>query len=206
MRLQEETMYRAVRRTPMPTIKTIGHSNQTLGEFLGALAKHQVRELVDVRSRPFSRFVPHFNRENLAGALLQAGIAYTFAGDTLGGRPQNLGCYDEAGRVQYHIAAQDPGFQQAIQDLAQRAENWEIAVMCTERDPAKCHRTLMVAHELEKQGAQVAHILQNGTQQEHHETISTLMARWRPTAPPEVLQCRKLLVEHILRKQCQEVG
>jgi uncharacterized protein (DUF488 family) len=71
------------------TIFTIGHSNHSSEEFLQLLQQHSVACLVDIRSQPYSRYNPQFNRETLAAALRSAGIRYSDFGATLGGRPDD---------------------------------------------------------------------------------------------------------------------
>ena len=199
-------MYRPTQKNNRKTITTIGHSNHPLSEFMRLLKMNRIQEVVDVRSTPFSRHVPHFSRDHLAGTLEQAGVAYTFMGDTLGGRPSDPEYYDQEGRVQYHLAAQSPDFQEAIDELAGRAGNWETALMCTEGDPLRCHRTLMVAHNLEKAGAQVVHILPDGKREDHDMTISRLLEKWPQRTSPTSRLNRKELVEWALRQQNRAVG
>ena len=73
--------------SPALTIYTIGHSDHTRPAFVDLLRKFDVALLVDVRSQPYSRWTPQFNREDLAHDLEEAGIAYRSMGDSLGGRP-----------------------------------------------------------------------------------------------------------------------
>ena len=61
-------------------ILTLGHSNHPLERFLGLLAEHGVTAVADVRSAPYSRFCPHFNRRALSSALEARGIQYLFLG------------------------------------------------------------------------------------------------------------------------------
>jgi uncharacterized protein (DUF488 family) len=58
------------------TIYTIGHSNHSGEAFLALLHQHEITCLVDVRSQPYSRYNPHFNREALALSLKAAQIGY----------------------------------------------------------------------------------------------------------------------------------
>ncbi len=199
-------MYRPLQKQNQKTITTIGHSNHPLSHFMKLLKMNQIQEIVDVRSTPFSRHVPHFSRENLATALEETGIAYTFMGDTLGGRPSGPEYYNQEGRVQYHLAAQNTEFQSALNELAGRAGNWEIALMCTEGEPLKCHRTLMVAQNLVKAGVQVVHILPDGKRDDHGMTISRLLAQWPQRTSPTSRMNRDELVEWALRQQNQKVG
>src|SRR5947209_11997942 len=89
---------------------TVGHSNHSLEAFLELLKKHTIQVLVDTRSYPYSRHVPHFNREELCEALRQRGIKYLFLGGELGGRPTGEEFYDEEGHVLYCRLAESPTF------------------------------------------------------------------------------------------------
>ena len=77
------------------TIYTIGHSNHEWRDFLVLLHQYGIEMLVDVRSAPYSRYSPQFNRELLAPSLEAEGIGYAFAGEYLGGRPKDPDCYRE---------------------------------------------------------------------------------------------------------------
>ena len=92
-------------------IFTIGHSNHSLEGFLALLAKRRIAAVADVRSAPYSRFNPHFDRKALAAALEACGIGYRYFGRELGGRPDDPGCY-ESGRVSYDRVARRGGFIQ----------------------------------------------------------------------------------------------
>ena len=85
---------------------TIGHSNHSLEHFIELLRAHEVDEVVDVRSAPYSRYAPHFNRDELEDALEKVGVDYLFMGDELGGRPADRSCYDDTGRVVYDKVAE----------------------------------------------------------------------------------------------------
>ena len=71
------------------TVYTIGHSTRTLDELIAALQGHGIDTLVDVRSFPMSRRLPHFNRESLERELPRCGIAYVWMKD-LGGRRKKM--------------------------------------------------------------------------------------------------------------------
>jgi len=83
------------------TIFTIGHSNHSLEVFINLLQSHKIDVLVDVRSKPFSRFSPQFNKDGLEKAVRASGIKYLFLGKELGGRPESSELYDAEGFVLY---------------------------------------------------------------------------------------------------------
>jgi uncharacterized protein (DUF488 family) len=145
----------------LTTVLTIGHSNHSLPRFLSLLSLHGVTAVADVRSRPYSRRFPWFNRNRLSESLPGSGIAYVFLGDLLGGRPEDRSCYVD-GQVQYALVARAPFFLTGVARLLEGAASYLIAVMCAEKDPLTCHRTLLVARQLALRGVSVSHILATG--------------------------------------------
>ena len=154
-------------------VLTVGHSNHSPGKFVGLLQAHGVTAVADVRSAPYSRFNPAYNREALRSMLKSHGIVYTFLGRELGARTDDESCYDN-GRVSYGRLAKTELFQRGIERVIDGASRWRIALMCAEREPLECHRTLLVARALENRGVEVAHILPNGRLEPHEQTLDRL--------------------------------
>ena len=157
------------------TILTIGHSNHTREFFLELLTRHRVTALADVRSAPYSRFNPQFRRERLSETLETSGIRYVYLGDALGGRSDDRSCY-ERGRVRYDRLARTPLFRDGLQRVVRGAEEYRVALMCAEKEPLHCHRTLLVGHELDRRGVDVAHILPDGRLEPHAGAMTRLLA------------------------------
>jgi len=144
-------------------IYTIGHSDHDTGEFIALLRQHSITLVVDVRSRPYSRWAHQFNRETLARDLEEAGIAYRFMGDVLGGRPADPTLYDpERERPDYRRVAQSITYQAGIDRLLDLARTERVAVMCSEGDHRRCHRHLLIAQTLLERGVRVLHIQPDG--------------------------------------------
>jgi uncharacterized protein (DUF488 family) len=156
------------------TVLTIGHSTHPIDRFLDLLARHGVTAVADVRSSPSSRFNPQYNRETLARSLRGAGIAYVFLGDALGARVDDPSCYVD-GRVQYDRLARRPAFREGTARVKKGAQERRVALMCAEREPLECHRTLLVARALAADGVSVAHILGDGSLEQHAETMNRLI-------------------------------
>src|SRR5580704_10880407 len=95
------------------TVFTIGHSTHEQGHFIDLLGQHGITALCDVRSKPYSRMNPQFNREELEQALLAHDIAYRFLGKELGARSDDPACYEE-GKVQYTRLAQTELFRHGL--------------------------------------------------------------------------------------------
>lgn len=150
----------------MLTLFTIGHSNHSFEHFLGLLQKHGVELVVDVRSRPYSRYVPHFSREALEKSLKDQGIRYLFLGEKLGGRPKEKEYYRADGTVDYRRLRESPKFQEGIEEVLALASRYRLALLCGEEDPTSCHRKLLVGRVLEDRGASVLHIRGNGEVEE----------------------------------------
>lgn len=159
----------------MIKVATIGHSTHSLERFLDLLTRHGITAIADVRSTPYSRHNPHFNREALKVALKERDIAYAFLGDALGARSDDPADYD-AGRVRYDRLAARDSFRAGIDRVVAGAATHEIALMCAEKDPLTCHRTILVARALAEKGAEVGHILADGTVETHAAALDRLMA------------------------------
>jgi len=156
-------------------VHTIGHSNGTADHLLELLRAHNITAVVDVRSQPYSRFNPQFNREEIAGFLKKAGIEYVFLGRELGARSEDRSCYRN-GRAQYALIAKSPLFVSGIQRLLAGAEKFSVAIMCAEKEPLGCHRTILIARHLHERGVAVRHILEDGSVENHDNLLLRLLA------------------------------
>jgi uncharacterized protein (DUF488 family) len=140
------------------TIYTVGHSNHPLEHYLGLLDSAGIEVVVDVRSFPFSRHAPQFNREGLSAALARNGVKYVFLGAELGGRPDGDEFYDDDDHVLYGRVAQSDFFREGIARLEDGLGRYRVALMCSEEDPSGCHRHLLVTRVLAQRGVQVIHV------------------------------------------------
>jgi uncharacterized protein (DUF488 family) len=141
---------------------TIGHSHIPIARFIELLRLHHIDTLIDARSQPHSRFAPQFNQKALHTSLEQAGLAYHYLGDKLGGRPKDPQYHLPGGKVDYLRLAQAPFFQEGLQELRREAEASCVALMCAEADFRKCHRYWLIARSLVDEGVEVQHILPSG--------------------------------------------
>jgi uncharacterized protein (DUF488 family) len=167
---------RPVQVTVNSMIHTIGHSNHPIERFLGLLQQHGITAVADVRSTPYSRFNPQFRREKLQAALADVGIQYVFLGEELGARSQDPACYDADGRVSYAKLAATDLFRKGLERLQAGMREHRISLLCAEREPLDCHRTILVARELERAGVPVMHILPDGSLEEHGQVMQRLAA------------------------------
>jgi uncharacterized protein (DUF488 family) len=178
---------------------TIGHSSHTLERFMALLQQYRVTALADVRSMPYSRFSPQFNRTPLKEHLSENGIRYVFLGRELGARPEDPSCYID-GRVQYRKLAQTALFMSGIERVTKGAAKYRIALMCAERDPLDCHRTLLIGRALVDLFVQVDHVLSDGSLESHADAMSRLL---NLTSIPDqdLFRSRAELISEALKKQ-----
>ena len=156
-----------------PPVFTIGHSNHTQEHFLALLLQHRVAAVADVRSAPYSRYNPHFDRDALQAALPPAGIHYVFLGHQLGARSNDPDCYAQ-GRVRFDRLAQTTVFRAGLARIREGRATLRIALMCAEKEPLDCHRTILVARHLAAAGLDIQHIHADGTLEPHSEAIARL--------------------------------
>jgi uncharacterized protein (DUF488 family) len=149
-------------RTPL-VIWTVGHSNHELDEFARLVMSERIEFLVDVRSFPYSRFAPHFNRDEIEAGMARRGVGYLFLGEELGGRPAREEHYDAEGHALYGPMSEEEAFTAAVERLVAGARRHRIALLCSEGNPQHCHRRLLVGKVLADQGVELRHILPDGT-------------------------------------------
>jgi uncharacterized protein (DUF488 family) len=152
---------------------TVGHSNQTLDAFVAALEVYGINAVADVRSHPHSKTNPQFDRSVLGRALKSRRISYVFLGKELGARTIDPTCYVD-GRVQYDALARTQLFQQGLKRIQQGMQTHNIAIMCAEKEPLACHRTILIARHLVERDICVKHILQNRQVEDHETTLNRL--------------------------------
>lgn len=148
--------------TNRPVLFSVGHSNHTEEQFLELLRQHDIDVVVDVRSQPSSRYNPQFNSGPLKTLVESAGMRYLFMGDQLGGRPEGDDLLDDEGHALYHRMAESPAFLEGIKRLERGVRDYRCAIMCSEEDPAVCHRYLLVARVIRERGVDVRHIRGDG--------------------------------------------
>ena len=153
---------------------TIGHSTHSLERFLELLAVYSITAVGDVRSSPYSRYNPQYNRETLQKELKKKDIQYVFLGKELGPRSSDPACYIN-GKVQYHLLAGTALFKQGIQRLKKGMESFRIALMCAEKDPITCHRGILICRHLRHEGITIQHILEDGSIEDNEDSIARLM-------------------------------
>lgn len=158
----------------MPLL-TIGYGGQrTSEEFVELLHRYGVRYLVDVRTKPFSKFRPEFSKDALEAIAKRNGLVYVFMGDVLGGLPSDPTCYTD-GKVDYRKVREREWFARGLDRLK---AGWQgghpIAIMCAELEPDRCHRSKLIGEALVACGVVIGHIDEDGVVITHEAVMARL--------------------------------
>ncbi len=142
------------------TCFTIGHSNRSIESFIELLKIHNIDCLIDVRSVPYSKFHPQFNKELLTESLKKESILYLYMGDLLGARHSEPNLLYPDGKVDFRKVRETQKFKSGIDRVIQGInKKYNIVLMCAEKNPMDCHRFVLISYELEKKGVSVNHII-----------------------------------------------
>lgn len=182
-------------------VLTVGHSNHSPDVFINLLVRHGVDEVIDVRSAPYSRYTPQFNYEGIQRMLDDIGIGYTYLGGELGGRPADRSCYDADGRVQYDRVAATDAFDDALRRVMRAADENRPVLLCTEKEPLECHRTLLVARALADREVDVAHVHSDGSLESFDDSINRLLHLHKLPPHGDMFRSRSEVVAEALARQ-----
>lgn len=127
-----------------PTIYSLGHSNKSVDEVIELAKQNDITDIVDVRSVPFSKYNPQFNRDDFKRSLERANLKYHWRGKNIGGRDGNV---DFEGTLSRLLAV-----------AWERRETHRYAMICSEGNPCDCHRHFTIEPEVNSQGGQVVHL------------------------------------------------
>ncbi|MDY6931229.1 MAG: DUF488 domain-containing protein [Halobacteriota archaeon] len=146
------------------TVYTIGHSNHDFDTFTQLIKGVDV--VVDLRSNPYSKYVPHFNKRDLKRGLEAIGIDYVFikekgVGNILGGRPNDEECY-RSNKISYEVVKGKEWYKRGILGLIDISKEKRTVIMCSEEDPYRCHRHNLITESLLERGFTVVHIRRDG--------------------------------------------
>lgn len=174
----------------MGELYTVGHSLHKIELFLNLLGKFGVNCLVDVRSAPYSKYAPQFNINELKFLLKHKGIYYMFMGNELGARREDRMLYSTEGYLDFEKVRMTSLFTLGIERIRTGIEKgFNVALMCTEKDPIDCHRNILVAREFYKQNYVINNILENGNLESQEHIEERLLDKYFPNRMQQSLFC-----------------
>lgn len=188
----------------MNELFTIGYSPHTLDSFLSILRKYKITALVDVRSSPYSQFKPEFNQKSLKEFLKTHNIAYVFLGDYCGARVEDPSCYVN-GKVDYKLVAENQKFKEGLERIKKGMEKFCVALMCAEKDPITCHRTILICRNLLTAGIKIKHILGNGKTEDQRDSENRLMKLFN-LYHPDFFRSEQQRIEDAYSRQGEKIA
>lgn len=190
-------------KTEVVQLYTIGHSNYPEERFLELLKLHEIEVVFDVRSHPYSGYSPQFNRETIEATLSKHEIGYVYVGWELGGRTEEPHLLD-SGRVNYQRLAKSLLFQRGLETLLQEGGQRRGAMMCAEKDPMVCHRSILISRNLLERGIEILHILEDAGIETHDEMEQRLLKTLG--IEPDLFSTPEELLAQAYEKQASKIA
>lgn len=170
---------------PSQKVFTIGHSTHDIDDFIELLKKHEVNCLIDVRSQPYSRIAPQFNKEKLISDLKSYKILYAHFEKEFGARHTSHALLDADNKVDFDKVRGSAEFQQGVERLKKALDlGYTIALMCSEANPFDCHRFSMISYQLIRENLEVSHILREGNLKENSDLEKELLEKYKKNLDP----------------------
>lgn len=165
----------------MNTVFTIGYTSFGLEKFVEVLKKYKINCLIDVRSTPKSSYYKDFDDVNLLPYLKNYGILYRNYKREFGARQENQSFYNDKGYLDFEVFAKSRQFNEGIEKIKKAQDmGYIVCLMCAEKDPINCHRTILIARNLDKQGFEVKHILATEDLCGQNEIDNRLLSKYFP--------------------------
>lgn len=162
----------------MRTIYTIGYSNYDIDAFLNVIKKYNISCVIDVRSKPYSKYFSNYNKDVLSRVLDRNTIYYRNYSEEFGAQQHDGKFYSEEGFLDFQKFVKSEKFQEGFKKIELgMGKGFVFALMCAESDPINCHRNIMVAKEFFEHGYNVVNILKNSkieTQEELEKRLVNL--------------------------------
>ncbi len=182
---------------------TIGYSPFSTAGFIDVLRRYAISSVCDVRSAPYSRYKPEFNRTVLEEVLASHEIGYLFLGGMLGGRPTDPELYED-GKVRFERVARSRMFVEGLERLRETARDHTAVLMCAEKDPVVCHRMILVCRQLRCE-FDIVHILEDGCVEAHRDAERRLVKLLHiPT--DDLFRAEDELIESAYEVQGEKIG
>jgi uncharacterized protein (DUF488 family) len=188
----------------MNTLYTIGYSSFTEVNFLHIIRQYHISAVADVRSQPFSKFKPEFNGEIIKSFLRENGIYYVFLGNECGARISAPECYIN-GKADYGLISNHPIFHSGLKRIVNGLSKHNIVLMCAEKDPIMCHRTILICKNLKNDIKNIEHILHNGDVETQSHIETRLLSIFHLDGP-DLFRTHLQLVEEAYRKQGDSIA
>ncbi|MBC2579542.1 DUF488 family protein [Clostridium sp. DJ247] len=198
----------------MKEIYTVGHSSHDNIYFLELLKKYNINCIIDIRSVPFSKYVPHFNKNVIKKFLNINGIYCIYMAEEFGAIRTNIDLFHPNGYLDFNKVKELKSFSEGLERLKDGIKKgYKICIMCTEKDPIDCHRSIMIAPELIKNNYSVIHIMPDGSTQTQQQLEDRLLRMYNLNLTQQdifsfkkQLEDKNNLIERALKLRNADIG
>lgn len=188
----------------MKELFSIGYSKFNIDDFIETLKINSIDAIADVRSEPYSRFKPEFNRNNLKHRLSSVHIHYVFLGPYCGARPSSESYYVN-GKADYNLIKNSDKFRKGLERIRNGLQKHRIALLCAENDPIFCHRNILICRNLRSPELMIKHII-NADRIESNEETENRLLRLFHLDENELFTDRESLIEEAYDKQSNRIA
>ena len=185
------------------SLYSIGYATKPIDIYIEQLQRYGIDVVADIRSVPYSKVFHDYHQEALKSTLKAAGIGYVYLGLELGPRSKDTAHYDETNQVQFDWLMQSELFVAGIERLFSGLEKgFTIAMTCAEKDPAICHRSLLVGWALtHRYRLELQHILHDGNFESQAELEYRLLSETNTL--PDMLMSETEALALAYQRQCR---
>ena len=163
------------------TVYSIGYSGFTINNFINTLRLNKISVVIDVRSQPYSQHFSDYNKGNIEQTLKHSGIHYRNYANEFGARQEERKYYTDEGYLNFELFAKSSPFLSGFNKLVNSmVQDYRFALMCAEKDPINCHRTILVARAFHDAGYKVIHLLPNNMNVTQRDIEVRLLERYFP--------------------------
>ncbi len=195
----------------MASVFTIGYVAFNIDDFIEILKSHKISHLIDVRSNPVSEYYQDYNSFNLEPKLKQYNIIYENFALEFGARQENKEFFSKSSFVDFEKVTQSKQFKDGLEKIKEGLnQGINFVLMCAEKDPINCHRSIMIAHAMQKNGIEVLHIMYDEKLQTQSEIDKGLLELYFPDRNQLNLFAQSSneqeLIEQAYKKQNEKIG
>ncbi len=165
----------------MNTVYTIGYTSFKIEDFINVLKTYNINCVIDVRSTPKSSYYKDYDDVNLAKLLRDENIIYRNYKKEFGARQEDKSFYNKKGYLDFGVFAKSKQFNSGIEKIKKAQElGYNVCLMCAEKDPINCHRTILIGYNLFNLGFDIRHILFDGNTCSQEDINQRLLEKYYP--------------------------
>lgn len=191
---------------------TIGHSNYEINYFINIVKKYKINCIVDVRSIPYSKYSPQYNKENIKKLLKINKINYIYMRKEFGAMRTAKTLYTKEGYVDFEKVKYDKDFKLGINRVKVGVEKgYKIAFMCAEKIPSDCHRCILIGRTFKNLGYNIINIIDENKYKLQNDIEKELIEIYYPdrnqiSLIPEMNLSNEELINNVYKFKNREIG